>query len=75
MGKFSCEQKANHCENPINLFGARVSGAGSESTSLSEQENGTCPVKFVKGKLIDFRCCFCRTLPRTGCANRSELYR
>eukprot|EP00092_Neocalanus_flemingeri_P014776 GFUD01015946.1.p1 GENE.GFUD01015946.1~~GFUD01015946.1.p1 ORF type:complete len:1168 (+),score=214.68 GFUD01015946.1:221-3505(+) len=42
---------------------------------MAEQEDGTCPTKVINGILYDFRCYFCKKLPRVGSANRSELYR
>jgi len=42
---------------------------------MSEQEDGTCPTRVINGILYDFRCYFCKKLPRVGSANRSELYR
>ena len=52
-----------------------VSGETTALTGLAEQEDGCCPLKEIKGVLYDFRCIFCRKLPRVGSANRSELYR
>ena len=54
------------CEDPIDLFGTNHKVLG---------EDGTCPTKVIMGKLYDFRCYFCKILPRVGMANRSELYR
>eukprot|EP00090_Calanus_glacialis_P005912 TRINITY_DN14623_c0_g1_i1.p1 TRINITY_DN14623_c0_g1~~TRINITY_DN14623_c0_g1_i1.p1 ORF type:complete len:1245 (-),score=218.85 TRINITY_DN14623_c0_g1_i1:73-3807(-) len=42
---------------------------------MAEQEDGTCPTRVINGILYDFRCYFCKKLPRVGSANRSELYR
>jgi len=54
------------CEDPLDLFGTNHKVLG---------EDGTCPTKVIMGKLYDFRCYFCKILPRVGMANRSELYR
>ena len=35
----------------------------------------TCYLKVINGEVYDFRCYFCKSLPRVGSANRSELYR
>ena len=50
------------CEDPIDLFGTNHKVLG---------EDGTCPTKVIMGKLYDFRCYFCKILPRVGMANRS----
>ena len=49
------------CEDPIDLFGTNHKVLG---------EDGTCPTKVIMGKLYDFRCYFCKILPRVGMANR-----
>ena len=72
----SCTYKTLHCLNPISLFGVKMTVAGTKvEVSQAEQEEQVCPVKVQKGVLLDFRCGFCRALPRPGSANRSELYR
>jgi hypothetical protein len=55
----SCENIV--CDDPIDLF-------GTNHKVLSE--DGTCPTRVIMGKLYDFRCYFCKTLPRVGMANR-----
>ena len=52
------------CEDPIDLFGTNHKVLG---------EDGTCPTKVIMGKLYDFRCYFCKILPRVGMANRFVL--
>ena len=49
------------CEDLIDLFGTNHKVLG---------EDGTCPTKVIMGKLYDFRCYFCKILPRVGMANR-----
>ena len=74
LGRLHCIGKT--CPNPISLFGAKVTGAGTKvEVCQAEQEDSVCPVKVKKGIVVDFRCGFCRYLPRPGSANRSELYR
>ena len=34
-----------------------------------------CPTKMFCGRLYDFRCIYCKVLPREGVVSRSELYR
>jgi len=72
IGKVSC--LTNSCTNPIEL-----SGDVDIMTATAEQDDTSsgsiCPVKIVKGLLYDFRCFFCKKLPRVGSANRSELMR
>merc|ERR1719186_814822 len=69
LGKVPCS--TNRCESPVELSG--------DMNSMMQQDdssNGTvCPVKIVNGVLYDFRCFFCKKLPRAGSANRSELMR
>ena len=62
LGKLSCEGKPE-CENPEDLY-------GTSTRTMTEQEDGTCPVKVIDGKAYDFRCYFCKKLPRVGSANR-----
>ena len=45
---------------------------------MAEQDDtadGTCPIKVINDIVYDFRCYFCKKLPRPGSANRSELMR
>ena len=65
----TCEQIV--CKFPISLFGTH-----SQKTDKSlRHEDGCCPLKVINGSVYDFRCYFCKVLPRVGSANRSELYR
>jgi len=59
------------CKHPVSLF--QVQGNKIERTT--RQEDGCCPLKVINGLVYDFRCYFCKFLPRVGSANRSELYR
>lgn len=65
LAPISCENIV--CDDPLDLYGTN------HLKALAE--DGTCPTKVIMGKLYDFRCYFCKTLPRIGSANRSELYR
>jgi len=72
LGKVPC--LGNRCNFPEDLTGDM------DAITLMKQQddssNGTvCPVKVVNGILYDFRCYFCKKLPRVGSANRSELMR
>ena len=60
----TCEEIV--CSNPTDLYGASMN---------RRHEDGCCPLKEIQGKIYDFRCYFCKVLPRVGSANRSELYR
>jgi len=79
IGHAECLKKV--CLNPIGLSYDTMkhkvgSGEGYVMTAMmEEQDDGACPFKMIDGKLYDFRCYFCKKLPRAGMANRSELYR
>ena len=40
-----------------------------------EVMNEVCPTRMFRGQEYDFRCIYCKVLPREGKASRSELYR
>ena len=70
------------CQNPINLYMTRVDAFENEkdervrkAIKSGRHEDGCCPLKVINGVVYDFRCYFCKNLPRVGSANRSELYR
>ena len=50
---------------------------------VNDEENGKpgqdggeiCPTRMFCGRLYDFRCIYCKVLPREGRVSRSELYR
>ena len=46
-----------------------------KTVKAGRHEDGCCPLKVINGVVYDFRCYFCKSLPRVGSANRSELYR
>jgi len=71
LGKPTCDKRV--CLNPIDLYNTRVKSANGKPGP--KQEDGCCPLKVIKGSVYDFRCVFCKHLPRVGSANRSELYR
>jgi len=72
LGKVPC--LANRCK-----FATELKAGLDIATQMKLQDdtsNGElCPVKIVNGILYDFRCFFCKKLPRVGSANRSELMR
>ena len=64
----TCEQIV--CKFPISLF-----QTSHKVDKSMRHEDGCCPLKVINGSVYDFRCYFCKFLPRVGSANRSELYR
>ena len=74
LDKAKCLGKV--CENPESLFNTKFSATDSGGSKIMvDQEDGTCPIREIRGVPYDFRCYFCKILPRVGMANRSELYR
>ena len=68
----ACQKRTRH----KNVQKVKKRGPGPNMLKMmAEQEDGTCPTKVINGVLYDFRCYFCKKLPRVGSANRSELYR
>jgi len=64
LGKAPCLMDS--CKFPVEVFG----------NLLAEQDESlVCPIKVVDGILYDYRCFYCKKLPRAGMANRSELLR
>jgi len=67
-----CQKRTRH----KNIQKVKKRGPGPNMLKMmAEQEDGTCPTRVINGVLYDFRCYFCKKLPRVGSANRSELYR
>ncbi|XP_023322957.1 uncharacterized protein LOC111697257 [Eurytemora carolleeae] len=77
IGRAECLKKV--CTNPIpltyQLVKEKTTGGTIMSSLMQEQDDAACPFKMIDGQLYDFRCVFCKKLPRAGMANRSELYR
>jgi len=64
LGKAPCLMYS--CTFPVEVTG----------NLLAEQDESlVCPIKVFDGILYDYRCFYCKKLPRAGMANRSELLR
>ena len=53
------------CKNPAKLL----------TSDQAEVEKDVCPTRMYRGQQYDFRCIYCKVLPREGRVSRSELYR
>ena len=70
-GDWKCNCESCNGDPPVMCESARVKKA----IKSGRHEDGCCPLKEIQGNVYDFRCYFCKVLPRVGSANRSELYR
>ena len=73
--------KVNEVETSVDQGGI-VNAAGKPDlvqeerrTDSDEVMNEVCPTRMFRGQEYDFRCIYCKVLPRKGVASRSELYR
>ena len=73
--------KVNEVETSVDQGGI-VNAAGKPDlvqekrrTDFDEVMNEVCPTRMFRGQEYDFRCIYCKVLPRKGVASRSELYR
>ena len=73
--------KVNEVETSVDQGGI-VNAAGKPDlvqekrrTDFDEVMNEVCPTRMFRGQEYDFRCIYCKVLPREGKASRSELYR
>jgi len=71
LGKAPCLK--NSCKFPIELKGDDM------RTLMAHQDDSSggsvCPIRVLNGVLYDYRCYYCKKLPRVGSANKSELLR
>ena len=73
--------KVNEVETSVDQGGI-VNTAGNPDSVQEERRadsdevmNEVCPTRMFRGQQYDFRCIYCKVLPRKGVASRSELYR